>query len=165
MKKDYLQTLETAGYTARIKRISDGIMYDSRKVYASLNLNIEPNWHLIFLLLKQEKKMTVTQIAEALGFSHPAIIKIVKKMKLLEYLESETDTKDSRKQLIKLTKKSLLELPKLEEEWEKIKKVLDTIFDEDIIMLLKKLEEKLAHKSLFQTYIDYYKIEDNSNTF
>lgn len=155
MKKDFLKELKTAGYTARIKRISDSIMYDSRKVYASINLDIEPNWHLIFLLLRQEKKLTVTEISEILGFSHPAIVKIVKKMKAKHYLISHTDDKDSRKQLIQLSEKAIKALPKLEEEWEKIKQVLDTIIDKDLAVLLDKLESKLQEKSLFQTYKDY----------
>ena len=155
MKTDFLIKLKTAGYTARIKRISDSIMYDSRKVYAAINLDIEPNWHLIFLLLKQEKELTVTQIAQALGFSHPAIIKIVNKMKSRGYLISSPDNKDSRKQLIRLSKKAIKVLPEFEKEWEKMKKVLDTIIDEELATLLDKLESKLQQKSLFEAYITY----------
>ncbi len=157
MKADFLKELKTAGYTARIKRISDSIIYDSRKVYAEIKLDIEPNWHLIFLLLKQEKKLTVTQISDALGFSHPAIIKIVDKMKSRGYLVSKTDSKDSRKQLIQLSKKAIKALPKFEKEWSKMKEVLDTIIDKELAILLDKLESRLQQKSLFQTYKDYTK--------
>ncbi|CAL2090785.1 MarR family transcriptional regulator [Tenacibaculum sp. 190524A02b] len=152
---DFLKTLKTAGYTARIKRISDGIMHDSRKIYKEIDLDIEPNWHLVFLLLKERDKMTVTEISEALGFSHPAVIKIIKKMKLRGYLYSEVDKKDSRKQQISLSKKALNKLPDFEEEWKKMVVVLNTIFDKEIATLLDKLEDKLQERGLFESYKNY----------
>ncbi len=152
MEKDFLNSLASAGYTARIKRISDSLMYDARRVYAEIDLDIEPNWHLIFLLLKQEKTLSVTEIADVLGFSHPAIIKIVKKMKAKGYLDSRTDPNDSRKQLMELSSKAKQKLPEFEKEWNHIKTVIENIIDSDMARLLTQLEEKLRHTSLLETY-------------
>ena len=74
MKDDFLQELVFVGFTARMKRISDSLMYDARKIYEDLDIGIEPNWHLIFLLLKKEEQLTVTEIAQKLGFSHPVVM-------------------------------------------------------------------------------------------
>lgn len=152
MKEDFLKELEFVGFTARIKRISDSLMYDARKVYEDLGIGIEPNWHLIFLLLKKENQLTVTQIAQKLQFSHPAIIKITKKMKEKGYLVRITDANDSRKQLLQLSEKGLKELPLFEKEWDKIERIIKEFVDQDFLDKLQGIEEKLNESGLFDRY-------------
>ena len=152
MKDDFLQQLQFVGFTARMKRISDSLMYDARKIYEDLNIGIEPNWHLIFLLLKKEGQLTVTEIAQTLGFSHPAIIKIVKKMEEKGFIQRIADPNDSRKQLLQLSEKSIEMLPRFEEEWNKIEEVIQDIVDDAFLQKLAEVEEKLQHTSLFTGY-------------
>lgn len=152
METDFLQKLEFVGFTARMKRISDSLMYDARRIYDDLDIGIEPNWHLIFLLLKKEKQLTVTQVAQELGFSHPAIIKITKKMENKGFIERIPDSSDSRKQLLQLTSKSKSELPRFEEEWSKIEQVIKDIVDHDFLEKLSEIETKLQNNSLFAGY-------------
>lgn len=152
MKDDFLQELQFVGFTARMKRISDGLMYDARKIYEDLNIGIEPNWHLIFLLLKKEGQLTVTEIAQTLRFSHPAIIKIIKKMEEKGFIQRIADPNDSRKQLLQLSEKSIEMLPRFEEEWKKIEEVIQDIVDDAFLQKLAEVEEKLQHTSLFTGY-------------
>lgn len=154
MEKDFLKELEFVGFTARIKRISDHLMYDARKVYENLDIGIEPNWHLIFLLLKQEEQLTVTEIAQHLNFSHPAVIKIIKKMKEKGYIESITDRKDSRRQLLQLSGKSKKELPLFEKEWELIETIIQEFVDLELLEKISILERKLGDKGLFDRHHD-----------
>ena len=134
--------------------MSEYLIYDARKIYKSCDLEIEPNWHLIFLLLKKEKHLTVTEIAQELNFSHPAIIKIVKMMKQKGYIRSITDTKDSRRQLLELTDKSIKALPTLEVTWNKIHRAIREIVEPDLLSKLAETEEKLSNKGLFERYQD-----------
>ena len=152
MKEDFLKSLGYIGFTARIKRISDILIYSAREHYKNINIGIEPNWHLIFLLLKKEEQLTVTEIANRLQFSHPAVIKIVKKMKERGYLERFTDSKDSRKQCIRLSKKAIQELPIFEAEWQNIKVVINELVDDDFLIQLNQLEQKLNDKSFTERY-------------
>ncbi|CAL2105565.1 Winged helix DNA-binding protein [Tenacibaculum sp. 190524A02b] len=147
---DYLKEIEFAGVTARLKRISDTLMHDARRVYEYLNLSIEPNWHLVFLLLKKEKQLAVTEISAKLNFSHPAIINIIKKMKSKGYIISSTDTKDSRRQIIQLSKKAMQELPKLENEWDEIQLVVSQIFDTEFLEKLATVEANISEASMLK---------------
>ena len=158
MKVDFLKGLGYVGFTARIKRISDLLIYSAREHYNSINIGIEPNWHLIFLLLKEEEQLTVTEIANRLQFSHPAIIKIVKKMKEKGYLERFTDSKDSRKQCIRLSGKAIHELPKFEAEWQNIQLVIRGLVDDDFLERLNQLDQKLKDKSFQERYKDQISI-------
>lgn len=152
MPEDFLLELGHIGFTARIKRISDLLIYSAREHYKSINIGIEPNWHLIFLLLKKEDQLTVTEIAHRLQFSHPAVIKIVKKMKESGYLESITDTQDSRKRFIRLSKYAIQKLPVFETEWENIQIVIKELVDDDFLMRVNLLEQKLNDKSFIERY-------------
>ncbi len=155
MEKDFIQSLQFAGFTARIKRLSDQLLYSARNVYTHLDSDIEPNWHLVFLLLKQKGALTVTEIAHHLGFSHPAVIKIVKKMKDREYLSSHTDEQDSRRQLIELTPKSLHLLPTLEAKWNEIQQTIQGFVTSDFLDELAIVENELTKRTLYERYIDH----------
>ncbi len=141
MKTDFLQEIEHLGFTARIKRLNEKIVSSTLEHYSSLGLGIEPNWHVIFLLLKEKGKLTVTEIAHALGFSHPAMIKITKKMKAQGYLESRKDPDDRRKTFILLSKKGEEALPIFEKEWNRIQEVLREFVSDDFLENLTQLEQ------------------------
>lgn len=159
MEDDYLKKIEFLGFTARLKRLSDSLVYDAKAVYKELNIEIEPNWHLIILLLAEEKKLSVTEISKRLGFSHPAIIKITKKMKEKGFLNSTTDVLDSRKQLLSLSKKTTEELPILEKYWEVGKNTIQEILEDDseILQHLSQIEQKLNIKSYKERALHNYK--------
>ncbi len=154
MEKDFLRTLEYAGFTARIKRLSDTLMYEARSIYDGTEIDIEPNWHLIFLLLKEEKELTVTEISKKLGFSHPAIIKITKKMKDQGYLEGVVDGRDSRKTLLRLSSKSLEKLPQFEQKWEVIQSIIGNVIGQDFLPRLAEVEDNLKEKNLKERFIE-----------
>ena len=159
MDKDFLQQLEFTGFTARIKRLSDGLLYDAITVYKQMDKDIEPNWHLVFLLLKNKGEMSVTEIAKQLGFSHPAVIKIVNKMKAKGYLEGLLDEKDSRRTLLRLTEKSKEEIPHLEQNWNLIQAVIQEFIDKEFLDKLTKVEECLRDKSFLERI--NLKLEEN----
>ena len=147
--KDFIETLKFTGLSARIKRLSDALNQEARAVNAYLDFDIEPNWYLIFLSLKEES-LTVTELAEQLRFSHPAIVKIIKKMKDRGYIKSKQNKKDSRKQHLYLTSKSKKMLPKFEEQWQHIQEIMSECSSEKFIENLKFFEDSLKEKSILQ---------------
>ncbi|PWL38460.1 hypothetical protein DKG77_09350 [Flagellimonas aquimarina] len=165
MNKDFLPELRHLGFTARIKRLNEKIVSSTIDHYTGLNLKIEPNWHVIFLLLKQRGRLTVTEIANALGFSHPAMIKITRKMKGQGYLETFKDEKDGRKTLIQLSKKGKKALPALEKEWDRIQEVLKEVVKDDFLEKLTQLEQELHKKSFKERYSKRFNPEKHDKTF
>lgn len=156
MQEDFLDGLGHLGFTARFKRISDTLVYSAREHYKRINIGIEPNWHLIFLLLKKEEQLTVTDISQRLGFSHPAVIKITKGMKDRGYIESSVGPKDQRKQFLRLSEKALRELPGFEKEWANILKVIEEFVDDELLQTLHRLEQQLNEKSFTSRYAEKY---------
>jgi len=135
--------------TARLKRISDNLLYGAKDLYKTLNLEIEPNWHLIFLLFKEKQILTITEIAEKLKISQPGVIKIINKMKAKKYLKTEKDKKDSRIQLLKLTTKAKKEIPKLDKIWFASEKTIIDILDNNsaIFEQLDRIENAISESN------------------
>ena len=114
---DFLTEMEFVGLTSRLKRLSDALLYSTKELYKTEGLDIEPNWNLIFILLQENGSMTITEISEKLQFSHPAVVKIINKMKKNGHVETRTDAKDKRKQILTLTEKAYKQLPIFEKYW------------------------------------------------
>ncbi|WPR75029.1 helix-turn-helix domain-containing protein [Algoriphagus sp. NG3] len=115
---DFLLQLKMEGLTSRLKRLSDALLYSTRDLYKNEGLDIEPNWNLIFRMLQEDEKLTITEISARLQFSHPAVVKIVNKMKENGYVEADGDKDDKRKQILKLTTYAKQRIARLEPYWE-----------------------------------------------
>jgi len=101
----------------RIKRLSDRLMQDGRRLYKQLNLEIEPNWYGVLLLLNTYEQLSLTEIATHLQLSHPSAISIVNKMDQAGFLTSVKDKDDARKRQLTLTQKARERLPIYKKVW------------------------------------------------
>ncbi len=146
MKEDYIAQLHLEGLPSRLKRLSDSLLYSTRDLYKTMDVSIEPNWNLVFRILKDYETLTITEIAEKLQFSHPAVIKITSKMKKNGYIISAADTKDRRKQILKLSDKARAEMGYLESLWLTQVEVIKELFAESPTFMqeLSKIENKIA---------------------
>lgn len=148
MKYDFVNELGYLGLAVRLKRLSEAMVHSGRQMYKELGLDIEPNWFLIFKLLKKYKQLSVTEIAAKLHFSHPSVITMVGKMEKAGYLNSVPDKTDSRKRHFKLSSKAEESLPHFEKVWaagiEGTKKLFQT--DSHFMDELESLEIKYSHK-------------------
>ena len=115
--KDFIPELGCVGITVRLKRLADNMIHEGRKMYKELGLDIEPNWYIIFRLLKKENSLSVMEIAERIKFSHPSVISLTNKMITAGYLVSEKSSSDNRKRALSLTDKSHRNLPEFEKIW------------------------------------------------
>ncbi|MCT2561761.1 MarR family winged helix-turn-helix transcriptional regulator [Chryseobacterium herbae] len=147
--KDFLKEVKLAGLTSRLKRLSDNILYSTKDFYKSVDADIEPNWHLIFLLLKESDSLTIIDISERLQLSHPAVVKIIKKMKAAGYVKTNPHSQDSRKQILTLTPKAIQSLPKFEKYWDACVLTMLELLEGNSTFLdsLGKIEEKINESS------------------
>lgn len=144
---DFLRELGTISFVTRLKRVSDAMLHDGRKVYKHFGYDIEPNWFVIFRLLEKYGELTVMEIADKIGMTHPSVIAIINKMLKLEYLSEKKSPSDSRKRILKLTPKAKDKLPEFEKIWDAgtagFKRMLD---GSDAFAFLDALEDKINEK-------------------
>lgn len=141
--KDFALELGCLGFTMRLKRISDSMMQDGKRMYKELGLDIEPNWYVIFRLLKTEKELTVTEIAERIQLAHTSVITLTNKMMKAGYLVSTPCHIDTRKRYLTLSKKAMERLPDFEQVWDAGEKaVIDALRDTEVMKALSLIEER-----------------------
>lgn len=152
---DFVKELGYLGFTMRLKRISDAMMHEGRRLYSELDVDIEPNWYVIFKLLKSRGAMSVTEIAESIMMAHPSVITITNKMMNAGYLVSEKDKDDSRKRVLDLSERSTRMLPEYEKIWEAgekgIERALEGLNGLDFI---STLEEKFFNKGFKERTVE-----------
>ncbi len=146
-RSDFVSDLGLLAFVTRLKRVSDAMLHDGRRLYRQLGMDIEPNWYVIFKLLEHQGPFTVTEIADRLGFAHPSVITIVNKMIKAGYLEEAPVSNDGRKRHLKLTAKAAENLPEFERVWRAgaagLKRMLADI---DAIAFLDAVEDRVAKK-------------------
>ncbi len=141
MEYDLVRNLGYKALDSRFKRISDRISHDVRKLYRLLNIDVEPHWYLVFMLLEAKDNVSITHIAEQLGYSHPTAVMLVKKMSEKGYLTSTNDLADRRKQMVSLSEKAKTLMPSLKILWKSCEEALLQIIGEDNSRLMHSLDQ------------------------
>ncbi len=150
MERDFARELGYLGFTMRLKRISDAMMHEGRRLYNELGVDIEPNWYIAFKMLKSRGPMSVTEIADSSRVAHPSVIKVINKMIDAGYLVSYKDEDDSRKRLVDLSAKAKKKLPEFEKIWEAGEQVVEeAVGGLNALQLLSALEDHFLDQEGF----------------
>lgn len=154
MDQDFIKELGYLAFATRLKRLSDNLMQDGRRMYQSLAVAIEPNWYLIFKVLEKHQQMSVTEIANTVQLAHPSIITITNKMEKAGFLNSFKSNQDSRKRVLSLSEKAIEKMPEYEKIWKAgTQSVKEALEDLEILSLLDQLEHRFAEQNFQQRTI------------
>ncbi len=158
MSSDFIKDLGYKALDSRFKRISDRIAHDVRKLYKELHIDIEPNWYLVFMLLQQKGEISMVTIADSLGYAHPSVVALVKKMAEKDYLLIKKDQVDKRKQMISLSPKAVEMLPQLEQIWHSCESAILEVLSADLAILqyLDGIDAALKTTSFYQRFKQAY---------
>lgn len=161
---DFIKTLGYKALDSRLKRISDRMSHDVRKLYKEIDIDIEPNWYLIFMLLQNRGEISIADIAESLGYSHPSVVVIVKKMSEKDYLHMQKDKDDKRKQLVSLSSKATEILPELELIWQSCESAILKLLSDDlsIFSFLDDIDAELKANSFYNRFKQEYQKSINA---
>jgi GNAT superfamily N-acetyltransferase len=147
MQDDFLSELGLNAIVTRLKRVSDAMLHDGKRMYKQLGMDIEPNWFAVFKLLRERGARSVTQISDSIGLSHPSVISIINKMIIGGYLAESKSDQDSRKRVLSLTAKAEQMYPEFEKVWDAgttgVKRMMH---DCDILAAIDLLETRIAEK-------------------
>lgn len=149
MGNDFLKDLGFLGITARLKRLSDVFSNNIKELYKEKKIDIEPSWHLVFLILKNKKQCSMTEIANALHLSQPAITKMINRMTKKGYIIVLRNENDHRQKLLQLSGKAQSNLPKFEKIWDAGQKTIGEILksNQQFLENLENFEMKINNKS------------------
>jgi len=141
MAENIINQLGELAIGARMRRLYDILSRDVGKIYEDNGLDFEIKHFTLFYLISKRDGIGIMEIAEELSLTHPAIIHLAKELEKKGYIESVKSPGDSRKRLLRLSKKGKKSLPAFQKVWDKIARLNKKLFQNRQHNLLKALEE------------------------
>jgi DNA-binding MarR family transcriptional regulator len=138
--------------STRLQRLSEQLRKDGALVYKSFDIDFEPKWFPVIYTLHIKEMLSVVEIANEIGYSHPSTISLLKELEKLKMISSKKDKSDERKRLIVLTPKGKELVVKMQPVWTIMKNTLAEIADNqnNLLKAIEEAEQKLATQGFFQ---------------
>ncbi|GJM13162.1 MAG: MarR family transcriptional regulator [Pseudohongiella sp.] len=89
----------------RLRQLGDTLMSDAEKIYAMYGVELDQRWFPVFYMLTTKDDAGVTELANDIGQSHPAVSQVVTGMMKAGIVTSEKCCEDARVSRIALTDK------------------------------------------------------------
>jgi len=157
---DKLQQFQELAFGSRLKRLSDSLMKDVKKIYKHLGIDFEPSLMPVFKTISDEKEICVGEIASMLNISQPAVTQFIHNLEKRRLLKTITDKKDKRKKNLALSKKGTTILIKLQPIWKIIEEQLSSITNNDptsFMEHIRQTESKQKEYPLYNRIMDQLK--------
>ncbi len=138
--------------STRLQRLSEQLRKDGAMIYQSFDIDFEPKWFPVIFTLHHKKMLSVVEIANEIGYTHPSTISLLKELEKQKLIQSKKDKQDERRRLIILSPKGIELVEKMQPVWELVSKVLGEIADNknNLLAAINEAEEKIAEQSFYQ---------------
>ncbi len=150
---DLVKRLGPLAFASRLKRLADRLHRDVSRYYQSQSLDFEARWFPVLYMLKNNASMAVTDLAESLDLTHPAITQIAGDMAEHGLIVSDRDARDERRHLLRLTPKAYRLLSDLEPIWADVRKATSELIEEsglDLLAGIGRIERRLDAVSMYR---------------
>ncbi|KMQ61565.1 MarR family transcriptional regulator [Chryseobacterium angstadtii] len=138
--------------STRLQRLSEQLRKDGAMIYQSFGIDFEPKWFPVIFTLHHKKMLSVVEIANEIGYTHPSTISLLKELEKNKLIQSKKDKQDERRRLIILAPKGIELIEKMKPVWELMSKVLGQIADNEnnLLTAINEAEKKINEQSFYQ---------------
>ena len=157
---DFIAQLGPLAFVSRMRRLAETVNAQAGAVYRQYGLDFDPKCFPVFWLLSETGPMNITEIADQLGFSHPAIIQLARQLEQEGLITSEKSATDGRKRILRLSEKGQERQPDFRQVWDYIRSVNTKLLSEqrhNLLWALEELETALAEKDYLSRFSAYLK--------
>lgn len=148
---DFVESLGALTLDHRFKRMMTRLLGEADDIYRELGLPIKSRWCSTLLLLEREGSLTVTELAERLQLSHPAVVQSLEDMASTGLVRKLQDPLDGRRRPLSLSAKGKRSMPRLHEVWAEMSRAQARVFkrtDGDMLAALTAANAALDRKSI-----------------
>ncbi|OUL63386.1 MarR family winged helix-turn-helix transcriptional regulator [Flavobacterium sp. AJR] len=138
--------------STRLQRLSEQLRKDGALLYKSFDIEFEPKWFPVIYTLYNKGVLSIVEIANEIGYTHPSTISLLKELEKQKLIRSKKDKEDERKRLVVLTPKGQDLILKMKPVWDIISEVLNEITDNEnnLLKAINEAESKIANQSFLQ---------------
>jgi len=138
--------------STRLQRLSEQLRKDGALLYKEYGIDFEPKWFPVIYTLYHKEVLSVVEIANEIGYTHPSTISLLKELEKQKLIKSKKDKIDERKRLLQLTPKGQELIEKMKPVWSVMTSVLSDIADNqnNLLQAINEAENKILHQSFLQ---------------
>lgn len=136
---------------SRFKALSDHFYDAADAIYRDTGIALQARWFPLVMLLHERGPMSVTEIAEAVGQSHPAISQLSSRLIRDGWLQATDDARDRRRRTLALTDRAEAEVRAAQPVWRALRAELEQRLAEQgtgLLHALSALEDQLAARPI-----------------
>jgi DNA-binding MarR family transcriptional regulator len=153
---DLLAELGSFAFASRLRRLHDRLKAEATMLYHHRGVDFNDSYFLVGYMLSRQDSMSVTEIANALSVSRPAISQMASDMAKQRLITVKVDPTDRRQRLLSLTDRGHEAVEMIEPLWKAVGDVTDELLGStghDCMKAMAELERKLDERSLFARVI------------
>src|ERR1700710_1276517 len=125
---------ESLGYLvlgSRLRRLSEAFLSEINKTYQAAGIDFDASWFPVFYLLSKNGSLSIKELSDITGVSHPAASQLVTNLKAKKLLKTTTCADDGRRQLVQLTKAGHALLERILPVWDAISRAMGELVADD----------------------------------
>jgi len=136
----------------RMQRLAERMRKDGLLIYKAHGIDFEPKWFPVVYTLHLKSAMSVVELANEIGYSHPSTISLLKELEKLKLIKSTKDKTDERKRLLQLTEKGKALITQMEPVWQVMIAASTQLIDtqNNIMKAMEEVEQQLEIQSFYQ---------------
>jgi DNA-binding MarR family transcriptional regulator len=103
-------------------------------------------------VLYEKPLLSIVQIAEEIGYSHPSTISLLKDLEKKGLVESKKDKRDERKRMVRLTQKGRALVGKIQPVWQIMIHALNDLLTtkNNLLDAVTEVERRMEEQSFYQ---------------
>lgn len=138
--------------STRLQRLSDQLRKDGLLIYKACGIDFEPKWFPVVYTLTLKPVLSVVEIAEEIGYTHPSTISLLKELEKIKLVRSKKDKADERKRLIQLTAKGQNMVEKMRPVWHVMATTLAALTDtrNNLLLAIEEVEAQIKEQSFLE---------------
>jgi DNA-binding MarR family transcriptional regulator/predicted N-acetyltransferase YhbS len=149
---DLIKQLGPMALGSRLKRLTIRMNKDISLIYRKLGIEFEARWFAVAYLLRKQSPLSISELAEALNYSHTAIKNFANEMTRKGLIESVRDTKDKRRRLLRLSGKGQRIVDALVPVWKDVRSVAGNLIESsepNLLTAIESIEQQLDRKEMY----------------
>jgi DNA-binding MarR family transcriptional regulator len=135
--------------STRLQRLADTLRKDGVLIYKANNIDFEPKWFPVIYTLHFKPVLSVVEIANEIGYTHPSTITLLKELEKEKLIRSKKDKNDERKRLIQLTAKGQALVKQMQPVWEIMKAAAAELTNtqNNLMKAIAEVEQQISEQS------------------
>lgn len=150
-----MKMIDEAGILAiatRLTRLSDNLRKDGHLIYQAYGIDFEPKYFPVVFVLYTKPSLSIVQVAEEIGYSHPSTITLLKDLEKKGLIASKKDRQDERKRMVRLTPKGRALVGKIQPVWQTMTQALNDLLTtkNNLLDAVTEVERRMEEQSFYQ---------------